>query len=115
VILLHPDDVARFGLVADERVTVRSHVGAMPNILVRPWDQIRAGNALMYCPEANVLVPRELDPASRTPAFKCVRVRIEKQRCGRDHGAGEDLPVVASPPPGREAGDGAVQARQRSC
>lgn len=115
VILLHPDDVTRLGLVADERVTVRNHVGAMPNILVRPWDQIRAGNALMYCPEANVLVPRELDPASRTPAFKCVRVRIEKQRGGRDHGAGEDLPVVASPPPGREAGDGAVHARQRSC
>jgi hypothetical protein len=31
----------------------------------------------MYYPEANVLVSRQLDPASKTPAFKCVVVTIE--------------------------------------
>jgi anaerobic selenocysteine-containing dehydrogenase len=77
VILLHPDDVARLGLKADQRVTVRSEIGSLPNVLVRPFDRIRAGNALMYYPEANVLVPRRADPKSKTPAFKGVVVTIE--------------------------------------
>jgi anaerobic selenocysteine-containing dehydrogenase len=49
----------------------------MPEIRVIPFDRIRAGNALMYYPEANVLVPRSLDPRSKTPAFKNVLVRVE--------------------------------------
>jgi hypothetical protein len=31
----------------------------------------------MYFPEANVLVSRQLDPDSKTPAFKSVIVTIE--------------------------------------
>jgi molybdopterin-dependent oxidoreductase alpha subunit len=77
VILLHPDDVARLGLAENQRVTIRSEAGSMANILVRPYDDIRAGNALMYYPEANVLVPRYADPLSRTPAFKSVEISIE--------------------------------------
>jgi anaerobic selenocysteine-containing dehydrogenase len=77
VILLHPDDIARLGLKPEQRVTVRSATGAMPNILVRSFPEIRAGNALMYYPEANVLVPRHVDPKSKTPAFKSVLVRVE--------------------------------------
>ena len=30
----------------------------------------------MYYPEANVLVPRDVDPHSKTPAFKSVLVEI---------------------------------------
>jgi hypothetical protein len=30
----------------------------------------------MYYPEANVLVPRDVDPRSKTPAFKSVLVEI---------------------------------------
>jgi len=30
----------------------------------------------MYYPEANVLLGRELDPRSRTPAFKSARVQV---------------------------------------
>jgi molybdopterin-dependent oxidoreductase alpha subunit len=77
VILLHPHDMRRLKLAEDQRVTVRSETGSMPNILVRSFDQIRAGNALMYYPEANVLVPRVADPLSRTPAFKSVVVTLE--------------------------------------
>jgi len=77
VILLHPDDVARLGLQQQQRVTIRSSAGEMKNILVRPYADIRAGNALMYYPEANVLVPRDVDPLSRTPAFKGVEITIE--------------------------------------
>jgi molybdopterin-dependent oxidoreductase alpha subunit len=86
VILLHPDDMRRLKLVENQRVTVRSRIGALSNILVRSFPQIRAGNALMYYPEANVLVPRHADPHSRTPAFKSVAVTIEAS-----------LPVVAVP------------------
>ena len=49
----------------------------MPNILVRSFPEIRVGNALMYYPEANVLVPRYADPQSKTPAFKCILVTVE--------------------------------------
>ena len=37
---------------------------------------IRAGNLAMYYPEANVLVPQNLDPESKTPAFKGVAARV---------------------------------------
>jgi molybdopterin-dependent oxidoreductase alpha subunit len=80
VILLHPDDVALLGLQAEQRVTVRSDTGEMRGILVRPYSYIRAGNALMYYPEANVLVSRHADPLSKTPAFKSILISIEADR-----------------------------------
>jgi hypothetical protein len=30
----------------------------------------------MYCPEANVLIPRDVDPESKTPAFKRIVVSV---------------------------------------
>ena len=77
VILLHPTDCERLALQAEQRVSVRSETGRMDGILVRPFERIKPGNALMYFPEANVLVPRHVDPQSRTPAFKSVLVRVE--------------------------------------
>ena len=77
VILMHPDDLKRFGLTHDQAVTVTSDTGRLENIQARGFDSIRIGNALMYYPEANVLVSRYADPQSRTPAFKGVVVRIE--------------------------------------
>ena len=44
-------------------------------VLARPFE-IARGCAAMYYPEANILVPRTLDGASKTPAFKSVRVRV---------------------------------------
>jgi anaerobic selenocysteine-containing dehydrogenase len=88
VILLNRQDIERLGLHVDQRVTVRSSVGSMPHILVRAYD-IRAGNALMYFPEANVLVPTTTDPASKTPAFKSVLVTLEPERqTSPNNGAG---------------------------
>ena len=37
---------------------------------------IRPGNLAMYYPEANALVPRRIDAASGTPAFKSVAARV---------------------------------------
>jgi anaerobic selenocysteine-containing dehydrogenase len=76
VILLNRQDIKRLGLRINQRVTVRSSTGIMRDILVRAYD-IRAGNALMYYPEANVLVPTTTDPGSKTPAFKSVVITIE--------------------------------------
>ena len=75
VILISPQDMQRWGLTRDQRVTVRSSVGEMRGRLVRPYD-VRAGNAVMYYPEANMLVPRDVDPRSKTPAFKAVLVEV---------------------------------------
>ena len=76
VIMMHPDDMKQRGLSPNQRVTVRSSAGAMRGMLVRPFADVRAGNALMYYPEANVLVPKTVDPDSKTPAFKCVVVTV---------------------------------------
>ena len=76
MILLHPDDITRLGLTAEQRVTIRSETGSVPRILVRSFPKIKAGNALMYYPECNALVPRHVDALSKTPAFKSVLVTL---------------------------------------
>ncbi len=96
VILLNKGDIDRLGLVVNQKVLVKSETGEMPNILVREYD-IREGNALMYFPEANVLIPTVTDPDSRTPAFKKVLVTlapIENLEPGIERSALPELPVV---------------------
>jgi len=77
VILLHPDDLERLGILPDSAVTIRSDTGTIEGFLARAFEQIRPGNALMYFPEANQLVSRQVDPLSRTPAFKNVVISVE--------------------------------------
>jgi anaerobic selenocysteine-containing dehydrogenase len=79
VILMNAVDIERLGLSVDQRVTVRSAAGQRSGIHVR-IGAIRAGNALMYYPEANVLVPATVDPESKTPAFKSVPVTVEPEK-----------------------------------
>lgn len=79
VILMNPAELARMGLVNDCLVTVSSDTGRMHNILARGFEEIREGCAMMYYPESNVLVPRTVDPQSRTPIFKNVLITISKQ------------------------------------
>ncbi len=76
VILMHQDDLDRLGITHDQPVTVCNETGRLSPILARRFDAIRPGNALMYYPEANILVPRHADPDSRTPAFKGALVTI---------------------------------------
>ena len=77
VILIHPDDLKRLGLKDGQRVTVTSATGRMPGQRAVAFDRIKPGNTAMYYPECNVIVPRTLDPRSKTPSFKCVPVTIE--------------------------------------
>jgi len=76
VVLMHRDDRNRLGLDIDQPVTVSSNTGSVSNVLVREFD-VRPGNIAMYYPEANALVPRALDTASKTPAFKNIAVTIQ--------------------------------------
>jgi anaerobic selenocysteine-containing dehydrogenase len=77
VILLHPNDLRRLRLSDGQRVTVHGPAGSMPHIRATAFDAIKPGNAAMYYPEANHLIGRTVDPLSKTPAFKCVVVRID--------------------------------------
>ncbi len=74
VVMMSADDAAALEVVEGQRVTVETSAGRM-RVAVAIAD-IRAGNLAMYYPEANALVPRRLDPRSRTPAFKSIAARI---------------------------------------
>lgn len=76
VILLHPDDMQRRNLFDGQPVCVKSATGEMRGLRVAKFDKIRPGNAAMYYPEANILVPRSADPRSKTPAFKCISITV---------------------------------------
>ena len=70
--------------IEGDRVRVESKAGAMT--LRVAITAIRPGNVAAYYPEANVLVPREVDPRSRTPAFKSVLVELVPESPSRTHG-----------------------------
>src|SRR5690606_28706048 len=67
VILMHPDDLAERGLEDGQLVKIVGPAGTMRGMRATAYEKIRAGNAAMYYPEANVLVSRVLDPTSKTP------------------------------------------------
>src|SRR5690606_32626818 len=69
VILMHPADLAARGLKDNQLVRVVGPAGEMRGVRATAFEKIRAGNAAMYYPEANILVSRVLDPTSKTPAF----------------------------------------------
>src|SRR5690606_14001358 len=66
VILMSREDMDALGVRPDDSVTVVSSAGRMSGVLAREAP-IRPGNAAMYYPEANVLIPAVADPLSRTP------------------------------------------------
>ena len=76
IVLMHPDDVSRLGLVAGGRCRVSSTACEMRGQIVSAYEQIRPGCVAMYYPESNVLVPKSADPLSRTPAYKSIAVEI---------------------------------------
>lgn len=77
-ILINPSDLAASGLQAHQRVTVQGEAGRLENIELIPGS-VRSGAALMFYPEANVLMRAETDPDSGTPAFKRVPVLVRGQ------------------------------------
>jgi len=74
-ILMNRADLARAGLRAHQRVLVQGEAGHLEDVEIIPGE-IRAGAALMFYPEANVLMRPRADPRSGTPAFKRVPVLV---------------------------------------
>jgi molybdopterin-dependent oxidoreductase alpha subunit len=77
VILMNSKDMLNLDLVENQKVSIKSKVNVMNNIFIRQFD-IKEGNTLMYYPECNLLISRELDPQSKTPAFKMTEISIHK-------------------------------------
>ena len=75
VVMMSSEDARRLGLSENQPVTVVTGTGRMQAVVA--FIDIPAGNLAMYYPEANVLVPRRVDAASGTPAFKSMVARIE--------------------------------------
>ncbi len=48
----------------------------MEGVIIQPFDVAR-GSVMAYYPEANVLTGTEIDPRSKTPAFKATPVWFE--------------------------------------
>ncbi|MEY3462609.1 MAG: hypothetical protein RLZZ468_387, partial [Cyanobacteriota bacterium] len=74
-LLINPADLVASGLTAHQRVTVQGEEGALEGIELIPGS-IRRGAALLFYPEANVLMRPVSDPESGTPAFKRVPVLL---------------------------------------
>lgn len=74
-ILMNSADVTAAGLVEHQRVSVRGDAGQLDNIEIIYGD-VRRGAALMFYPEANVLMKARIEPRSGTPAYKRVPVLV---------------------------------------
>ena len=77
VVFMNAEDIRSADFEEGDRVTVKNATGQMTGMELVAYP-IKAGNIMMYYPEANVLVPRTHDEDSRTPSFKSVDVAIEK-------------------------------------
>ncbi|MEX1031815.1 MAG: molybdopterin dinucleotide binding domain-containing protein, partial [Cellvibrionaceae bacterium] len=76
VVLMGAADRQRLGVSVGSTVTLRSPHGQMKNLEVCDFN-LPVGNLMAYYPEANALIGRDVDPRSKTPAFKSVPVAIE--------------------------------------
>lgn len=74
VVMMNEADARALGLRRDQRVQVVNDTGRMM-ALVR-FAPLPRGNLAMYYPEANVLIPRRIDPLSGTPVFKSTAAKI---------------------------------------
>ncbi len=77
VVLINPEDLKQLGWNEGDRITVKNKTGKLTRQQLIAYP-IKAGNLMMYYPEANVLVPRQKDERSKTPPFKSVPVFLEK-------------------------------------
>lgn len=75
-ILISPEDAEKIGVKDGQRVTVAGEAGELENIEV-VVGRIRQGVAAMFYPESNAIIKANLDPRSKTPAFKNAPVQIK--------------------------------------
>ncbi len=75
IIMMNPLDMRDANLKENDLVTLKSEVGEMQDVKVKPFDLSR-GAMMGYYPETNYLVGSEVDDRSRTPSFKNTKVWI---------------------------------------
>lgn len=75
-VLMNMDDMKQLGIKEGDVVDLSSETGEMKRLKAKAFS-IPQGNLMAYYPEANILVGREADPRSKTPAFKNVEVRLD--------------------------------------
>lgn len=76
VILMNDTDMKDRGLSDGDKVRVSSKEGEISGYTVMKFDVSR-GTVVGYYPEMNVLIGREVDPQSKTPAFKNIDVEVQ--------------------------------------
>jgi molybdopterin-dependent oxidoreductase alpha subunit len=74
-ILMNRLDAEKIELAEHDRVTVRGDADKLDNIEVI-YGAVRAGAALMFYPEVNVIFKAKTEPRSGTPAYKRVPVLV---------------------------------------
>ncbi|MBG10743.1 MAG: histidine kinase, partial [Gammaproteobacteria bacterium] len=74
-LFMHPDDLGRLGFEDGTLVDLHNEIGVMTRLRIVRYD-IRQGSIMTYFPEANVLIPQDTDPRSKTPGFKSVLVKV---------------------------------------
>ena len=74
---MSPDDAERLELEEGYEVIVRSEIGRMKGII--QLAPLKPGTLQAYWPEANVLIPRRIDPVSGAPDYN-VEVWIDKDQ-----------------------------------
>ena len=79
VLFMHPGDLDLLDLEDGARVDVYNNTSIMSALRAIRYD-IRQGSVMTYFPEANVLIPQDADPRSRTPSFKSVLVNVQPHR-----------------------------------
>jgi molybdopterin-dependent oxidoreductase alpha subunit len=77
VVLMNELDIKRVGSKEGDLVTIKNDTGTMTGQRIQAYP-IKPGNIMMYYPESNILVPRQIDPKSKTPSFKSIEVFLEK-------------------------------------
>ncbi len=74
-VLMNPNDIEKGGFSNHQRVTIQGNAGQLDNIEIISG-AVRSGAALMFYPEANVLMKALTDPKSHTPAYKRVPILV---------------------------------------
>lgn len=75
VVMMNAKDIAALGRNAGDRVDLVSDHGRMEKVELYAFD-VPQGSLLAYYPEANALTGTAVDPRSKTPAFKAVKVSV---------------------------------------
>lgn len=75
VVMISKDDAKRLGIKEGFKLEVQTEVGSMK--VKASIVDIQPGNIAMYYPEANALVPNNIDQLSGTPSFKSVSAKIK--------------------------------------